>query len=705
MSCKLDEALKDIEALAAKPGAKSIASSLLKIVTEARALLSDGIEYQKGGSNKYDSALSDKIADKLKTLYSDIEVIYIKGQGKMRGVLEELSGGMVMFQLSNKRKQEFETKLRKARPELDGTGIDSILKSIEKFSETEADGNDKLMKKLELLALHWTLKGNLILPEDGSKVMQALKISEKEKFDPFNYSNPNEIVEKYAHVNIKDKPINPDDYIGKGFSNKQVHGDTVIYDVSNDEIGRTTSRLAIDTHFGVTSNPWCLLAKDSEGSIKDSATYWFNQYPGPKKIVFVNNKLSYFYGDNKFWDRMDTPNDHILAKDFNITKDNTKKQKLAVYLNDPTNIVYKKVVLKELKGNIVPEDDASSITTIDNIVKTANGNVITRKEISYNGKIAFEGTFETLSKDRNKEYPIGKHISYHHNGALSSVEEYDSNYKKVSYNWYTNKGVLTHKEEPIEVPFKGTLRTTYFVTGDLKEKAIVIPRKPTIIMEEYFSKDPKKIPPIRTRFIDTDSNGNITYIEKANHVANSTLKINRNKSQITYTDFKGKVEVESIDPNISNEEIYTISKDILYYQKSENIIKGAAIINQKKILIDIENRSTDTLAHEYAHFYIAGFRDTPIVQEAIRKLGSEEALVQAIGEQVVKQKGEAYDWWKKFSEWIKDLFSSLDRASKEELVKLLTDAFLTNQDLKAQANTKEDIITETALDAIPDEGC
>jgi hypothetical protein len=128
-------------------------------------------------------------------------------------------------------------------------------------------------------------------------------------------------------------------------------------------------------------------------------------------------------------------------------------------------------------------------------------------------------------------------------------------------------------------------------------------------------------------------------------------------------------------------------KSFIGFQKTDDIIKGAAVVNKKKILIDISSRSTDTLAHEYAHFYIAGFRDTPIVQEAIKKFGGEEELVQAIGEEVVKRKGEAYDWWKQFSEWLKDLVANLDRASKEKLIAVLTDAFLTNTDLSRDNNT------------------
>lgn len=121
--------------------------------------------------------------------------------------------------------------------------------------------------------------------------------------------------------------------------------------------------------------------------------------------------------------------------------------------------------------------------------------------------------------------------------------------------------------------------------------------------------------------------------------------------------------------------------DILL-QQSKGRIKGQADLNAMSILIDERIMTTDTLPHEYAHHYIHWFRDTPLVQEAIKKWGSEEALVQAIGEQVVKQKGEAYGWWKKFSNWLKDIFSNLDKFSKKELVEILTEGFLTSTDIK-----------------------
>lgn len=121
-----------------------------------------------------------------------------------------------------------------------------------------------------------------------------------------------------------------------------------------------------------------------------------------------------------------------------------------------------------------------------------------------------------------------------------------------------------------------------------------------------------------------------------------------------------------------------------FNQKNQetNRIIGQADIKAMSVLIDYLNQKTDTLPHEYAHHYIAWFRNTPIVQEAINKWGSEEALVQAIGEQVVKQEGEALNWWNKFKEWLINTFNGLKKADKETIKNALTDAFLSAEDLE-----------------------
>jgi hypothetical protein len=115
--------------------------------------------------------------------------------------------------------------------------------------------------------------------------------------------------------------------------------------------------------------------------------------------------------------------------------------------------------------------------------------------------------------------------------------------------------------------------------------------------------------------------------------------------------------------------------NILLQKDEANRIIGQANIKAMTVLVDAVNKKGDTIPHEYAHHYIAWFRNTPIVKEGIKRFKSEEALVQAIGEQVVKQKGEAYNWWKKFTNWILNLMSD------KQLLQVLTDSFLNRQNL------------------------
>lgn len=130
--------------------------------------------------------------------------------------------------------------------------------------------------------------------------------------------------------------------------------------------------------------------------------------------------------------------------------------------------------------------------------------------------------------------------------------------------------------------------------------------------------------------------------------------------------------------NTWNEVIINQARDLqnVLLQKNEaDKIIGQANIKAMTVLIDAVNQRQDTLPHEYAHHYIAWFRNTPIVQEGIKRFGSEEALVQAIGEQVVKQKGDAYNWWKKFTNFILNLLSD------KQVLQVLTDSFLNRTNL------------------------
>lgn len=158
------------------------------------------------------------------------------------------------------------------------------------------------------------------------------------------------------------------------------------------------------------------------------------------------------------------------------------------------------------------------------------------------------------------------------------------------------------------------------------------------------------------------------------------------------------VEIADEFGNTWNELTINQARDlanVLLQRNEANQIIGQANIKAMTVLIDAVNQKQDTLPHEYAHHYIAWNRDTPIVQEAIKKWGSEEALVQAIGEQVVKQKGEAYTWWQKFVNWLLGDMSKISKLDREKIKNILTDAFLTRQDLNIESSAVPKIDVET----------
>lgn len=112
----------------------------------------------------------------------------------------------------------------------------------------------------------------------------------------------------------------------------------------------------------------------------------------------------------------------------------------------------------------------------------------------------------------------------------------------------------------------------------------------------------------------------------------------------------------------------------------EGYIAGRVLLNSL-----LENQ--DTLPHEYAHHYIAWFRNAPIVQKGIEKFGSEESLVQAIGENSVK----AIRWYNRFFNWIKGLFSS-----KQRVLNSLTNSFLKGEPLSYGSLIKTEIHNQQA---------
>lgn len=228
-------------------------------------------------------------------------------------------------QISNKKKEEFKKMLEKKRPDLKERGlIDSVIEDVEKFGE-ENSQDGKGNPKLEKLALHWIYNANLILPEDGYKVVDAEKVATKNKVDPFGYSSPESLMDAFRDT-IKEKPIDPDT-IPTFTNKKEIPGsDIVVYDVDDTKEGQEDVRKIIDTHFGKDANPWCLAAR-IDGSLDKAWSYWQNYNAVDKKIAFINGKLIAFKAidmiqdeDNDeitnkpWWDRTDTPSKGIPSK-------------------------------------------------------------------------------------------------------------------------------------------------------------------------------------------------------------------------------------------------------------------------------------------------------------------------------------------------------------------------------------------------------
>jgi hypothetical protein len=136
----------------------------------------------------------------------------------------------------------------------------------------------------------------------------------------------------------------------------------------------------------------------------------------------------------------------------------------------------------------------------------------------------------------------------------------------------------------------------------------------------------------------------------------------------------------------ANPGLWGASDDDIPFKKIQEDILGMADLKAGKVFVDTMLQGQDTLPHEYAHHYISWFRDTKIVQQGIRKFGSEEALVQAIGEQSAKQLGEAYSWFKRFTKWLRNAFNKIAPSDRDKLVKELTDAFLTRKDISDNPN-------------------
>ena len=286
--------------------------------------------------------------------------------------------GEVLF--SKKARLEYESVLRKKRPDIENPK--EQVEALIKWGDSLEGVPDSKKTKFKKLGLYYMANGFVIMPEDGYKVVEAVRLSDANKVDPYSVKNPNELIEKYQ-TKTKGTRINPDKV--KEFSNKKVFEEGVtVYDVEDSKAGQLAVRKAIDTNWGFKANPWCLTARKegnkyvetNEAESKEEAEeliadykkegyaaeifhtymhegkkifeievrepdpdpenlslafeFWgtYNKKGGGFKIAFQNNKLLSFRDGNEldWWDRLDTSSKRIKLKDKKISKQDSVEE-------------------------------------------------------------------------------------------------------------------------------------------------------------------------------------------------------------------------------------------------------------------------------------------------------------------------------------------------------------------------------------------
>lgn len=223
----------------------------------------------------------------------------------------------------------------------------------------------------------------------------------------------------------------------------------------------------------------------------------------------------------------------------------------------------------------------------------------------------------------------------------------------------TKEDLNTTEFQRIMKPLRGNefLYDYYkLLTKDGKIKAL--PSKQ--VAEKYAESFNKKedIPNKFKALLSSDGNWRVFIVEESS-TQTGTGSFSKEKND------KLKDILSKLYPEVTLQ--YT-EEDIL--AEDNTTARGAYWANN--VLINSLQQSTDTLPHEYAHHYIKLFKNSDIVKEGIEQFGSEEQLVQAIGEQTV----EGLDWYNKFYNWIKGLFSK-----KQKTLNKLVNDFLSEDKL------------------------
>lgn len=343
-----------------------------------------------------------------------------------------------LFRLGKKSRDAYERLLAEKRPDMPENMRKEALDYLDSLEDTKA--NTKKIK----IAVKWLADGTIRLPEDADKVDTAIEYANRKGIDAMQYNSPLDLIDALkGHVEIKDKPIDPDTV--KELSNKVEYGDGLtVYEVENSEAGREAMRKIINTHFGKDASPWCLLQGDSEGNLtSQSAQYWQHYNAYPKRVAFKDGKLLAFFANDEdtpvWWDRLDRPNYDGIPVTGKIKGDPLGRSGTRIF-NERTKTFGK--LLDIHKGN------------------KQNG---TYEAWHYNGQMRVRAHYKN-------GIPVGSYESWYENGnplvkiSYNEKGEYDGLYE----DWYENG--QPHSRSNFKDDMVDGLSEDWYEDGQLKER-------------------------------------------------------------------------------------------------------------------------------------------------------------------------------------------------------------------------------------------
>ena len=325
--------------------------------------------------------------------------------------------------------------------------------------------------------------------------------------------------------------------------------------------------------------------------------------------------------------------------------------------------------LKKLKSNdksLFEEDQGSLSISVGN--DTQSLYLDDNRRYKYIGLDGRKGYLDTLSIPQ-----LRKLLTRIINSLRTGLKQVNEDLKKSSYAnttyvgyYYVNmKNPLVHDYNGSAFPDKYVNRkgektkyTTGYVAGRQVKKAmkdgndgvIYHNLQDPLLSDSYGFFDPNQIKSIDNQGTFSTQDNNI-YNQQA--TSNTNTGRNQQLAKLLHALYPD-IEIGVLtDPNLRGQ------------AQVEGYMAGKVLFNAL-----LENQ--DTLPHEYAHHYVAWFRNTPLVQRGTKQFGSEEALVQAIGENSVK----ALKWYNRFFNWLKGLFNE-----KQDNLNEITKAFLSGRRL------------------------